>query len=81
MAAVMVKGHSRPMMKGTCATCGSKKCCFVKGGSKGGDGLFSFIPGGVGDFLDNVGNAAASVALPIASQVLTRKLGGGVRKR
>lgn len=45
-----------------------------------GDGLFDFIPGGVGDFLNGVGNTAASLALPLAQNVISSKMGFGVKK-
>jgi len=46
---------------------------------KNGEGLFDFIPGGVGKFLNKVGNTALSVAVPVAQGALMRRLGGGVR--
>jgi hypothetical protein len=47
---------------------------------KNGEGLFGFIPGGVGKFLNKVGNTALSVAVPVAQGALMRRLGGGARR-
>lgn len=87
ISAVAGKGGSqRRVKKSTCGQCGKKKSCFMKaGGGKDGDGIFSWIPGGVGKALDNIGNTALSigsqVAVPVLQGVLKSKLGGGARRR
>jgi len=49
-----------------------------------GNGLFGWIPGGIGNALDSVGNAALGVAAPVAQGLATKALlsrfGGGVGK-
>lgn len=49
--------------------------------SKNGSGLFSFIPGGVGDFLNDAGNIAVQLGVPLAQQAIGRKFGGGVKRK
>jgi hypothetical protein len=76
----------RHLLKSTCGVCGAKKSSFAPGSSsKEGDGLFGWIPGGVGNTLDNLANGAISVgervAVPVATNLLRSKMGGAVRTR
>lgn len=54
--------------------------------SKGlkGDGFFDFIPGGVGDILNSLGNAGFDLgkqaAPAIINGLIAKKMGGAIRK-
>ena len=62
--------NGRAMVKGNCAVCGCKKCQFVKGGVKKGAG-----------FLDFLSDFGTKVALPIATQIAVKRLGGKIKRK
>lgn len=78
-----LSASGRNMLKSKCA-CGAKKSAFAKGAVKGGEGLFSFIPG-IGSTLNDLGNTALgvgkAVAVPIITKGIASRLGGAVRTR
>ena len=75
---VVMTKNGRFRMECTCSVCGKKKGKFVpksEVGKKMGNGIFSWVPF-VGKHLDNLGNKALDIAVPLAVGAATKRFIG-----